>query len=145
MIAGILRRVTRDAANLVRTSSAPSTTPHRSVPAEDPILQQTVGLLSSQAFAAEAVVLSAAEALSDAYAAHGTAAESDLSLRAALRAAKAKSSSTNSPCGRPVTCSTSAAVPPRGAALHLDRHWRNIRTLAAHNPKHYKARAIGAT
>ena len=30
----------------------------------------------------------------------------------------------------------------RGA--HLDRHWRNIRTLAAHNPKTYKAKAIGA-
>ena len=26
----------------------------------------------------------------------------------------------------------------------LDRHWRNIRTLASHNPPLYKAQAIGA-
>jgi alkylation response protein AidB-like acyl-CoA dehydrogenase len=26
----------------------------------------------------------------------------------------------------------------------LDRHWRNIRTLASHNPTSYKAQAIGA-
>jgi alkylation response protein AidB-like acyl-CoA dehydrogenase len=26
----------------------------------------------------------------------------------------------------------------------LDRHWRNIRTLASHNPTAYKAQAIGA-
>ena len=27
---------------------------------------------------------------------------------------------------------------------NLDRHWRNARTLASHNPASYKARAIGA-
>jgi len=26
----------------------------------------------------------------------------------------------------------------------LDRHWRNIRTLASHNPSSYKAQALGA-
>lgn len=29
------------------------------------------------------------------------------------------------------------------AGLNLDRHWRNARTVAAHNPTPYKARAIG--
>jgi alkylation response protein AidB-like acyl-CoA dehydrogenase len=28
-------------------------------------------------------------------------------------------------------------------AHNLDRHWRNVRTLASHNPTLYKARAIG--
>ncbi|MGX6449018.1 acyl-CoA dehydrogenase, partial [Patulibacter sp. S7RM1-6] len=28
-------------------------------------------------------------------------------------------------------------------ALDLDRHWRNARTLASHNPTPYKARAVG--
>ena len=28
-------------------------------------------------------------------------------------------------------------------SAHLDRHWRNIRTLASHNPTVYKARIIG--
>ena len=28
-------------------------------------------------------------------------------------------------------------------SANLDRHWRNARTLASHNPSSYKARAIG--
>ena len=33
----------------------------------------------------------------------------------------------------------------RGSArkLNLDRHWRNARTLASHNPLDYKAHAVG--
>ena len=29
------------------------------------------------------------------------------------------------------------------ASAGLDRHWRNIRTLASHNPTPYKRRALG--
>jgi hypothetical protein len=28
--------------------------------------------------------------------------------------------------------------------VHLDRHWRNARTLASHNPVIYKPRVIGS-
>lgn len=28
-------------------------------------------------------------------------------------------------------------------SAHLDRHWRNLRTLFSHNPTVYKARVIG--
>jgi alkylation response protein AidB-like acyl-CoA dehydrogenase len=27
--------------------------------------------------------------------------------------------------------------------LNLDRHWRNVRTVASHNPLDYKAHAVG--
>ena len=30
-----------------------------------------------------------------------------------------------------------------GREANLDRHWRNARTIASHNPAMYKARAIG--
>lgn len=30
------------------------------------------------------------------------------------------------------------------AAFNLDRHWRNARTIASHNPSLYKTQAIGA-
>ena len=30
-----------------------------------------------------------------------------------------------------------------GRDVNLDRHWRNARTLASHNPAAYKAKAIG--
>jgi alkylation response protein AidB-like acyl-CoA dehydrogenase len=29
------------------------------------------------------------------------------------------------------------------ASAHLDRHWRNLRTLFSHNPTVYKARVLG--
>ena len=31
----------------------------------------------------------------------------------------------------------------RRNAVHLDRHWRNARTLASHNPVIYKPRVVG--
>ncbi|MFV8052499.1 acyl-CoA dehydrogenase family protein [Mycobacterium sp. 48b] len=145
VIAGILRRVVRDAAELVRAKRRTFYHAAADNPVDDPILQQSVGVLSSQAFAAEALVLSAAEALGAATEAHGRPDEEEaLALEATLRAAKAKvvidelasrAASELFDVGGGSTVRRSA---------HLDRHWRNIRTLAAHNPKTYKAKAIGA-
>jgi alkylation response protein AidB-like acyl-CoA dehydrogenase len=144
VIAGILRRVTRDAAHLVRTKQRTFYHAASDEPVNDPILQQSVGLLSSQAFAAEALVLSAAEALSEAYAAHGTGSEADLSIRAALRAAKAKVVVDELALRAAGDLFDVGGGTAARRSSHLDRHWRNIRTLAAHNPKTYKAKAIGA-
>ncbi len=136
--------MTRDAAHLVRTKQRTFYHAASERPVDDPILQQSVGLLASQAFAAEALVLSAADALSDAYAGHGTASEPDLSLRAALRAAKAKVVVDELALRAAGDLFDVGGGTAARRSSHLDRHWRNIRTLAAHNPKTYKARAIGA-
>jgi alkylation response protein AidB-like acyl-CoA dehydrogenase len=144
VIAGILRRVTRDAAELVQTKKRTFYHAASEQPVDDPILQQSVGLLSSQAFAAEALVESAARALSDAYAAHGTPDEPELSLRAALRAAKAKVVTDELALRAAGDLFDVGGGTAARRSSHLDRHWRNIRTLAAHNPKTYKAKAIGA-
>ncbi|QRY43804.1 acyl-CoA dehydrogenase [Mycolicibacterium boenickei] len=144
VIAGILRRVTRDAAALVQGKQRTFYHAASERPVDDPILQQTVGLLSSQAFAAEASVTSAADALSDAYAAHGTSDEPDLSLRAALGAAKAKVVVDELALRAAGDLFDVGGGTAARRSSHLDRHWRNIRTLAAHNPRTYKARAIGA-
>lgn len=145
VIAGILRRVVRDAAELVRAKRRTFYHAAADNPVDDPILQQSVGVLSSQAFAAEALVLSAAEALGAATEAHGRPdVEEALALEATLRAAKAKvviDELANRAASDLFDVGGGSTV-RRGA--HLDRHWRNIRTLAAHNPKTYKARAIGA-
>ncbi|MEX3644310.1 acyl-CoA dehydrogenase family protein [Mycolicibacterium porcinum] len=145
VIAGILRRVVRDAAELVRAKRRTFYHAAADNPVDDPILQQSVGVLSSQAFAAEALVLSAAEALGAATEAHGRPdVEETLSLEATLRAAKAKvviDELANRAASELFDVGGGSTV-RRGA--HLDRHWRNIRTLAAHNPKTYKAKAIGA-
>jgi alkylation response protein AidB-like acyl-CoA dehydrogenase len=142
-IAGILRRVARDAADLVRSKRRPFYHAPSDVPTEDPILQYSVGLLASQAFAAEALVLNVAEALAQAYAAHGTPEEAELSLRASLLNAKAKVviDELANRAASELFDVGGASLIRRGA--HLDRHWRNIRSVAAHNPKTLKAVAVG--
>ena len=143
MIAGILRRVTSDAAELVRGKRRPFYHAPSDIPVEDPIMQYSVGLLASQAFAAEALVLTTAEALEQAYAAHRTPEEAELSLRASLLNAKAKVviDELANRAASELFDVGGASLVRRGA--HLDRHWRNIRSIAAHNPKTLKAVAVG--
>jgi alkylation response protein AidB-like acyl-CoA dehydrogenase len=102
-------------------------------PAADPLLQQIVGELASEAFVAEAAILAAAEEL-DAEAAAVADGEVDPAVaeRASLAAAKAK-----------VVVDGIAFRAATKIAANLDRHWRNARTIASHNPTPHKARAIG--
>jgi alkylation response protein AidB-like acyl-CoA dehydrogenase len=61
--AGILRNIQRDAAALVRRRERSYSHAPAERPADDPILQVTVGQIACNAFAAEATVLAAADAL----------------------------------------------------------------------------------
>jgi alkylation response protein AidB-like acyl-CoA dehydrogenase len=113
-------------------------------PTDDPILQQTIGQIASNAFATEAAVLAAADGLDrlDEVRANGGS-EQDAALQASLRAAKAKVV-----VDELTIRSASLLLDVGGASAtkqshNLDRHWRNARTLASHNPGTYKARAIG--
>jgi alkylation response protein AidB-like acyl-CoA dehydrogenase len=144
VIAGILRRVASDAARIVATKERTFYHSASDTPTRDPILQLTVGELSSVAFVAEASVLTAAEALQEATDAHGGADEHELAVRASLKAAKAKvvvDELALRAAGELFDVGGGQGV---RRSNHLDRHWRNIRTLAAHNPRTFKARAIGA-
>lgn len=144
MIAGILRRIGDDAVDHVRAKKRAFYHAPADAPTEDPIVQYSVGLLHSQAFAAEALVLAAGAKLQEAYAAHGTPEEPELSLQASLLNAKAKvviDELANRAASELFDVGGGSLV-RRGA--HLDRHWRNIRSIAAHNPKTLKAVAVGA-
>jgi alkylation response protein AidB-like acyl-CoA dehydrogenase len=143
MIAGILRRIASDAVAHVRAKKRAFYHAPADAPSEDPIVQYSVGLLHSQAFAAEALVLAAGAALQQAFAAHGTAAEPELSLRASLLTSKAKviiDELANRAASELFDVGGGSMV---RSGAHLDRHWRNIRTIAAHNPKTLKAVAVG--
>ncbi|WP_428028868.1 acyl-CoA dehydrogenase family protein [Ancylobacter sp.] len=145
IVAGIARAVVNDARRLLlgRTRTFYYATAER--PADDPLLQQVLGELSTDAFAAEAAVLAAAEALD----AVGTARDSgrddaDLAHDAALAAARAKlivDELAIRSAGRIFDLAGASAA---SRAKNLDRHWRNARTLATHNPGVTKAAAIGA-
>ncbi|MDG4667652.1 acyl-CoA dehydrogenase family protein [Mycobacterium sp. 236(2023)] len=143
MITGILHRIAADAVEHVHRKSRAFYHAVEETPADDPIVAYTVGLLHSQAFAAESMVLNAGAALTEAYAAHGTPAEPELSLRASLYNAQAKVV-----IDEIANRAASELFDVGGGSLvhrskHLDRHWRNIRSIAAHNPKTLKAVAVG--
>lgn len=144
IIAGVLRNVVDDAVALVRQRARTYAHAPAASPAADPLLQGIVGELSAAAYAAEALVLAAAQAQDAALAAQRDGeAHEELAHQGSLRAAQAKvvvDALAQRAATRLFDVGGSAAV----KAVHgYDRHWRNVRTLASHNPAAYKARAIG--
>jgi alkylation response protein AidB-like acyl-CoA dehydrogenase len=143
--AGIARAVLHDAAELVRSRKRTFYYAPSEIPADDPLLQQTVGQIASGAFAAETVVLAAAEALdaaTDAFDA-GDPTAIDAAHKAALLSAKAKIVADELAIRSGSLLFDVGGASATKKATNFDRHWRNARTLASHNPNTFKARSIG--
>jgi alkylation response protein AidB-like acyl-CoA dehydrogenase len=146
LIVGVLHALRADAvAHVHQRARSFAWAPTLSAP-DDPLLQREIGEIASAAFAAEATVLAAADVLAVAFdaAVQGTDANLGLAHQASLRAAEAKVivDALGQKAASQVFDVGGASV-VRQSHL-LDRHWRNIRTLASHNPTPYKAQAIGA-
>ena len=134
--AGIIRATAVDAAAVVRSRARTFSHGSADVPKDDPLLQLVVGEIDANAFAAETVVLAAADALdrvTDAASQH----------EAAVAAARAQVLvSELAPKSAEMLFDVGGASATSREA-NLDRHWRNARTLGSHNPAAYKARALG--
>lgn len=142
--AGIIGATLQDAAALVRRRGRSFYYAPTERPVDDPILQQTVGQISSNAFAAETTVLAAADALdlaNDAWS--NDPSNPEPALQAALLSAKAKIVVDELAIRSGALLFDVGGASATKRSDNLDRHWRNARTLASHNPGTYKARAIG--
>ncbi|SNS65509.1 acyl-CoA dehydrogenase family protein [Rhodococcoides kyotonense] len=142
--AGILRSVTSDAADLLRSRKRTFTFAAAESPREDPQLLEIVGRLTSATFVAEAAVAAAA-ATQDiaADAARTTGVDRELEARASIAAAKTKVAIEDlalTAAGRLFEVGGASAT---RQGRSLDIHWRNLRTLFSHNPTSYKARVLG--
>lgn len=146
-LAGIAKAAARDAARLVfertRNYSHASGTYSR----EDPQVLQVVGQVHSQAYAARAIVLQAAEALERAH--QASVAGDPVALEEAAVAAEIEIAQAQVVVARLVLDATTTLFDALGASatrteLRLDRHWRNARTLSSHNPLIYKERIVGS-
>jgi alkylation response protein AidB-like acyl-CoA dehydrogenase len=143
--AGIARAILRDATALVQSRKRTFYFAPAEAPIDDPLLQQTIGQIASGAFAAEAVVLAAAEALdvaTDAFEA-GAANAGEAAHRAALLSAKAKIVADEFAIRGGSLLFDVGGASATKKVTNFDRHWRNARTLSSHNPTTYKARSIG--
>ncbi|MGD9696057.1 MAG: acyl-CoA dehydrogenase family protein [Thermoleophilia bacterium] len=143
--AGILRSVRNDAIALVRRrarnfshASAPQS------PSDDPQVLQVVGEISADAFAAEAIVLRAAERIQEAV---DSVSEGFPTVEAAeaaqLAAAQAKVAVDRFSYATAARLFDAGGASATQSVHNLDRHWRNVRTISTHNPTFLKASGIG--
>jgi alkylation response protein AidB-like acyl-CoA dehydrogenase len=142
--AGILRNLTSEAAALVRNRHRTYTFATTETPSTDPQLLEIVGEIDAVAYAAESLVLGAAAELASALdAARVTGIDSALEARASIAAARVKVALEEPALRAASRIFDAGGASSVRAATHLDRHWRNLRTLFSHNPTVYKARVLG--
>ena len=142
--AGILRTLTTEAAALVRGRHRTYTFATSDHVAGDPQLLEIVGEIDAVAYAAQALVLSAAGELAPALdTARVSGIDAELETRAAIAAARVKVAIEEPALRAASRIFDAGGASSIRASAHLDRHWRNLRTLFSHNPTVYKARVLG--
>jgi alkylation response protein AidB-like acyl-CoA dehydrogenase len=145
VVAGELRNVVSDAVRVLQTRKRGFSHGPTNAVTEDPLLQETIGHLAAAAFAAETMVLSAAEALDAAYESNVDNVPSKVAVvEAQLRCALVKIHLDGVATDAATKLFDVAGASAAKQEFNLDRHWRNIRTLVSHNPTAYKAQAVGA-
>jgi alkylation response protein AidB-like acyl-CoA dehydrogenase len=145
-LAGIGLAVERDAAQGVKHRSRMYSHGNAAVPRDDAQVLQVVGQISSWAWATRAAVLQAAESLQQAYVAHVSDDEALIARRnqlAEVEAAQAQVIASDWIPRAATELFNALGASDTRTRLALDRHWRNARTVASHNPVIYKARNIG--
>lgn len=139
--AGIARNALHDAVHFAQQHARPIRHSSADKSVDDPYVQETVGQIASQAYAAEATVLRAAAAIDAAWA-------DDLSNRALTEASVAVAQAQYFAVEAALRASELAFDVGGASATdrkhNIDRHWRNARTVANHNPRQWKAAAAGA-
>lgn len=141
VLAGIARNALNDASQFAREHARPIKHSSASQSVDDPYVQLSVGDIAARAFGAEALVLKAAASID-----HAWAAQLDESTveQAALEVAQAQYLAAELALKAGETLFDVGGASTTGRQHNLDRHWRNARTVANHNPRHWKAAVVGA-
>lgn len=144
---GAGRAALRDISREVRERRRVYSHGNASSVSEDVQVQQVVGQVAARVFAAEATAVQAAQASQRAYEARFGGDEQD--ERDANIAAELDSARGQIAVAALVLQATTELFNALGASgtsesRSLDRHWRNVRTVASHNPIIYKERIVGA-
>ena len=143
-LAGIARAALRDATAFVQGRTRAFGVPGQSSPKDDPLVQRVIGRLSSLAYASETLVLAAAEVLERVHQAelNDSAEEADY-VEADIRTFQAQQIVLEQVLEVTTLLFEVGGASATSQARRLDRHWRNARTLASHNPAIYRERALG--
>jgi alkylation response protein AidB-like acyl-CoA dehydrogenase len=142
-LAGIGQAIVRDAAEYVRGRRRSFSHGAAELPRDDPQVLQVVGEVSSAAFAAEAAFRAVVEPLGRLLEVPaGQVAEDELNglYITVYQAQQVIATNVLDAATRWFEVGGASATSRSRA---LDRHWRNARVLASHNPLIYRARYIG--
>ncbi|NML53007.1 monooxygenase [Streptomyces sp. R302] len=145
--AGIAVAVERDIVEAVRNRQRNYSHSTALLAKDDPNIQSVVGEISSIAYTARALTRGVAEALQRA-SETGLAGRDSEQDREANLVAEIRSEQAQVMLSELVPRSATLLFNALGASATstgraLDRHWRNSRTVASHNPSIFKQRAIG--
>ncbi|SNS66229.1 acyl-CoA dehydrogenase family protein [Rhodococcoides kyotonense] len=142
---GIAKNALADAVEYARGKARPIKHAGVSRSVDDPYVQHAVGEMAARTYAAEAGVLRAAAAIDRTHGLDPHGAEEDAAvLAASLEVSQAQFFAIEA------ALKTSELLFDVGGAStalrshNFDRHWRNARTVANHNPRAYKASVVGA-
>ncbi|HTJ91894.1 MAG TPA: acyl-CoA dehydrogenase family protein [Pararobbsia sp.] len=143
-LAGIANAVLRDAVAFVQQKTRTFGVPGLSAPRQDPLVQRVIGRLSSLAFSASAIVDQVAQTMQTVHDArlNGTAQVTDYSL-ADIQAFQGQQIVIGHVLEAASLLFEIGGASAVSESRRLDRHWRNARTLASHNPAIQRERAIG--
>ena len=146
VLAGSIKAAERDIAAEVRSRTRIFSHGNSDSFATDPQILQVIGEVSAAAYAAEATVERAARALQGAY--EGAFLDDEIEDERRNDLAELESAQAQVVLTALATHATSDvfdALAASGVSVKkgFDRHWRNARTAANHNPWVFKARIIG--
>lgn len=145
-LSGIGRAIERDIAQEVRERKRVYSHGNADSVSADAQIQQVVGQISAQVYAAEAATLRSAGPLQRAYVARfgdDPQAERQANIDAEIETAKAQVVVSELILRAATDLFNALGASGISVNKALDRHWRNARTVASHNPLIYKARIVG--
>jgi alkylation response protein AidB-like acyl-CoA dehydrogenase len=143
-MAGAARAGLREAIAFVQRKTRAFDVPGESAPRHDPLVQRVVGRLASLSYAADSIVDNVARALEDTWQ-KAQAGKADDALYAAteIRAFQAQQVVIDFVLQASTLLFEVGGASATSEARRLDRHWRNARTAASHNPAIFRERMIG--
>jgi alkylation response protein AidB-like acyl-CoA dehydrogenase len=143
-LSGIGRAAVADAAAFVRQRNRNLANPAYPQPKDDPQVQAVVGRITGASFAAEATTLAAVDAVEAVYQAEAAGhAPAELFDRADAAVYSAQGQVIALVLGLVTELFEVGGASAVTERFRLDRHWRNARTLASHNPVIYRDRIVG--
>ncbi|MEX3959021.1 acyl-CoA dehydrogenase family protein [Trinickia sp. EG282A] len=145
--AGAGRAALRDISREVRERRRVFSHGNASSVSQDVQVQQVVGQVAARVFAAEATSVSAAQASQRAYEARfggDEREERDANIAAELDSARGQIAVASLVLQATTDLFNALGASGTSESRLLDRHWRNARTVASHNPIIYKERIVGA-